>query len=43
MKTMYTHCHGNSIHLACSDGVKRREFMRAINTAYKIIKLIKKS
>ena len=43
-RAVYTHCYGHTLNLACSDAVKKCKPMRdAMDTAYELIKLIKKS
>ena len=41
---MYTHCYGHALNLACGDTIKKSSVIRdAVDTAYKIVKLVKKS
>ena len=43
-RAVFTHCYGHSLNLACGDAIKHCKLMRdALDTSYKIIKLIKKS
>ena len=43
-RAVYMHCYGHALNLACSDAVKKCKLMRdAMDTAYELIKLIKKS
>ena len=43
-RALYTHHYGRALNLACSDAVKGCKVMRdALDTSYKIVKLIKKS
>jgi len=43
-RTVFTHCYGYVLNIACSDGVKGCKSMKnALDTAYEIIMLVKKS
>ncbi|XP_063436645.1 zinc finger MYM-type protein 1-like [Mytilus trossulus] len=43
-KALYNHCHGHLLNLACADKIKKNESLSsAMDTAYEITKLVKKS
>ncbi|CAG2184616.1 unnamed protein product [Mytilus edulis] len=43
-KALYNHCHGHLLNLACADNIKKNESLSsAMDTAYEITKLVKKS
>jgi hypothetical protein len=43
-RAVYTHCYGHALNLACTDAVKKCKLMNAaMDTAYELIKLVKKS
>ena len=43
-RAIYTHCYGHALNLACGDTIKKSKVMRdALDTAYEIVKLVKKS
>ncbi len=43
-RAIYTHCYGHALNLACGDAIKTCQLMKnALDTAYELIKLIKKS
>ena len=43
-RAIYTHCYGHSLNLACGDMIKKSKVKRdALDTAYEIVKLVKKS
>ena len=42
-RAVYTHCYGHALNLACGDTIKKSKVMRdALDTAYEIVKLVKK-
>ena len=43
-RAVYTHCYGHALNLPCGDTIKKSKVMRdALDTAYEIVKLVKKS